>query len=95
MDRVTRNVLKVRLLVPCRPVLLEPFEVLSGVMRCDKMWNKLWVRTSTVSLNSIFFCSVDFTLVGLASFTWGVDFSDIYLSFLYLVLVTATFAMYR
>ena len=37
MDKVTIHLLSVQLLVPCRPVLLEPFEVLSGAMWCDKM----------------------------------------------------------
>ena len=39
MDRVTRHLLSVRLLVPCQPVLLEPFEVLSGTIWCDRMQN--------------------------------------------------------
>ena len=49
MDRVIRHILSVWLLVPCRPVLLEPFEVLSGVIWCDSMRNELWFRSATAS----------------------------------------------
>ena len=44
---------KVQLLVPCRPVLLEPFKVLLGAIRCDTMRNELWDRSATASLNII------------------------------------------
>ena len=37
MDRVTRYILSVRLLVPFQTLLLEPFEVLSGAFWCDRM----------------------------------------------------------
>ena len=57
VDRVTRHVFKLRFLVTCQPVLLDSFEVISGAIWCDKMWNGLWGGNSTVSLN-IFFCVV-------------------------------------
>ena len=53
MNRVTRHLLSVRLLVPCRPVLLDPFKLLSGEIRCDRMRNELWGRSATESLNII------------------------------------------
>ena len=37
---VTRHILKVELLLPCQPVLLELFEVLSGAIQFDKMRKK-------------------------------------------------------
>ena len=46
MDRVTRYLLRVRLILPCQPVLLEPFKVLPGAMRCDKMQKKLLGRST-------------------------------------------------
>ena len=61
MDRVTRHLLRVRLLVPYQPVLLDPFELLLGWIRCDKMRRKLWGgittigRFSLVDLGGIFF----------------------------------------
>ena len=71
MDRVTRHIFSVWLLVPCRPVLLEPLEVLSGVVWRDRMHNKLWGGSATASLNKVFLCSVNFFLVGLELLTWG------------------------
>ena len=44
---------KVRLLVPCQTVLLDPFGVLLGMMRFDKMRNELWGRSATEYLNII------------------------------------------
>ena len=41
MDRVTRNIFKMWLLLPCQSVLLEEFKILSYVMRCGKMRNEL------------------------------------------------------
>ena len=47
MDSITRNPLSVWLLVPCQPVLLEPFEVLYGLIQCDRMQNELWGSSAT------------------------------------------------
>ena len=55
MDRVTRHILMVRLLVPHRPILSDPFDVLSGKMRCDRIHKELWGRSTATSLTSIFF----------------------------------------
>ena len=65
MDRVTRHILKIWLLVTCRPILLDLFEVLSGAIWCDNMKNELWGESANVSLNIIFLCRVDFLFVGL------------------------------
>ena len=54
MDRVTRRIVIVRLLVPCQPILLDQFEVLSCTVQCDWMQNVMCVRSTTVSLNIIF-----------------------------------------
>ena len=48
-DRVTGNILIVRLLVSRIPVLSEPFEVISGTMWCDRMRSELWVGSTTTS----------------------------------------------
>ena len=93
VDRVTRNIFKVRLLVPCWPVLLETSEVISGVIRCDKMRGGIFGGSATASLNRILLCSVYFILVGFVLFTWGVDCSALYLSFICLFLDPATFEM--
>ena len=53
MYRVTRNLFWVRLLLLCQPVLLDPFNVLSGAIQYDKMRNELWIRSVTASLNII------------------------------------------
>ena len=66
VDRVTRHIFKVRLLVPCRMLLLEASEVLLCVIQCDKMRNKVWGRSATEYLNKNFLCSSDCVLVGLA-----------------------------
>ena len=95
MDRVTRNIFRLRLLVPCQPLLLDSFEVISGTIQFDNIWNKLWDGNATESLNRIILCSVYFVLVGLALLTWGVDCSDVSLLFLYLILAPTTFAMNR
>ena len=95
MDRVRRKFFKVLLLVPCQLVLLEPFDVLSGTIWCDNLWNKLWSGSAPESLNIIFFCSVDFVLVGFALLTWRVDFSAVSLSFLCLISDPVTFVMNR
>ena len=47
IDRVTRYILKVRLLVPCRPVLLEQFKVIPSVMQCGKMCSELLGSSAT------------------------------------------------
>ena len=62
MDRVARNLLSVRLLVPCQPVLLDPVEVLYGEIWCDRMSNELWGGSATTSLN-FFSC-------GVLTFSW-------------------------
>ena len=80
-------------LVPCLPVLLELFEVLSGAIRCDRMQNKLWGEIVTAYLNIIFLWSVDFVLVNVLFLTWGVDCSDVSLYILCLVSNPATFAV--
>ena len=46
VDRVTRHIFKVQLLVPFQPILLELFKVLSGSNRCDNIWGKLWGGSS-------------------------------------------------
>ena len=69
VDGLTRHIIRVGLLVPFQPVLLEPFKVLSGLIQCDKMCKKLWVGSDTLYLNSIFSWSVDFVLVSLAFLT--------------------------
>ena len=86
---------KVWLLVPCRTVLLETFEVLSGEMWCDKMRKKLWGGSATASLNRIFLCSVEFVLVSFALLTWGLDCSYVSLSFICLILEPDNFSMNR
>ena len=53
MDRVTRQIFSVWLLVPCRPVLLDPIKVLTGAIWCDRVRNKLWGGSATASLNII------------------------------------------
>ena len=53
MYRLKRHLLSVWLLLPCCLVLLDPFEVLSGAIRCDKMQNELWGGSATESLNII------------------------------------------
>ena len=52
IDRVTRHLVRVRLVVPCQPVLLYPFEIISGAIWFDRMWNKLWGGSVTESLRS-------------------------------------------
>ena len=42
MDRVTMNLLSVQLLLTCLTVLLDMFKLISGTIRCERMWNKLW-----------------------------------------------------
>ena len=69
MDRVTRHLLSVPLIVPCLPVLLDPFKVLSDAILCDRMRNKHWGGSSTASLNNTFLFNVDFVLVNLALLT--------------------------
>ena len=69
MDRLIRHIFRVHFLVPCLPVLLELFEVLSGAIRCYRMWNKLRGGISTASLNSILLWSVEFFLVDVALLT--------------------------
>ena len=69
MHRVTRRILRVRLLVPCLPVLLDLFEVLAGSIWCDRMQNKLWGEIVTAYLNIILLWSVDFVLVDVALLT--------------------------
>ena len=95
IDGVTRNILIVRLLLPCRPVLLESFEVISGAIWCDGTRNKLWGGSATASLNIIFLWSVDFFLVKLALLTWGVDCLAVYLSFICLILAPVNFEVNR
>ena len=51
---VTRYLLRIWLLVTYNPILSQPFEVLSDTIQCDIMRNKLWGRSKTASLNSIF-----------------------------------------
>ena len=69
MDRVTRHIFRLRLLVPCQPLLLDSFEVISGTIQFDNIWNKLWDGNATEYLNRIILCSVHFVLVGLALLT--------------------------
>ena len=95
IDRVTMNILKVGLLVRCRLVILDPFEVLSGAMQCDQIQSKLWGGSTTVYLNNLFLWSVEFFLVYVSLFTWGVDCSDVSLSFLCIVSAPAIFAINR
>ena len=92
MDRVTRHILSMRLLVACQPVLLEPFKVISGVMQCDKMRHGLCGGSSTASLNIIFFCSADFFSFGCTLLTWGVDWLSVSLLFICIISAPATFA---
>ena len=80
MDRVTRHFFRVRLLVPHRPVLLEPFEVLYGTIQCNRMRNELLGGSTTESLNRIFLWSSDFGLICLALLTWGVYCAAVSLS---------------
>ena len=54
IDRATRHILRVRLLVTRLPVPLDPFEVLYNMMQCDGMRNELWDGSTTASLNIIF-----------------------------------------
>ena len=91
MDRVTRHIFRVRLIVTCRPVLLEPFEVLSGVIWCYSMRNELWVDIATASLNRIFLWGSDFFLVNVVLLTLGVDCYAVSLSIISLLLYFATF----
>ena len=74
MERVTRHILSVKLLVSCWLVLLYTFELLSDVILCDRIWNKLLRGSATESLNIIFLWSVGFVLVDLVLLTWGVNF---------------------
>ena len=69
VDRVTRHILKVQLLVTFQLVLLNMIEVISGANWCDNMRNKIWGGSACVSLNIILLCSVDFVLVRLALLT--------------------------
>ena len=69
MDWVKRNILSVWLLITCQPVLLEPLNVLSGAIWCDRMRNERWGESDTASLNIILLWSVDFVLVNLALLT--------------------------
>ena len=82
-----------QVLVPCLPVLLDPLEVLSRAVLCDRIQNELWGRIATASTNSIFLWGVDFVLVKLALLTLGVDCSAVSLSVLYIVSSTANFSI--
>ena len=95
MGRVTRHLLKIQLLVTYQPVLLQLSEVLSCTIRWNNMRNKQWGVSATAFLNNIFLCILHFVLVGLYLLNWRVDYSDVYLSFLCLMLAPVTFAMNR
>ena len=73
IDRVTRNILSVWLVVPFWLVLLYPFGILAGAIWCDRMRTKIWVGSATSSLSKYFTLRVDFVLVDLLLLNWGVD----------------------
>ena len=93
MDGVTRHILSVRLIVPCRLLLLDLLEELSGANQCDRMRNELWNGISTASLNNIFLWSVNFVLLDLALLTWGMDCFAVSLSIICLISSPTTFLM--
>ena len=69
MDGIIRHLFKLQVLVPFQPLVLDPFEVLSGAIWCDNMLKEVCGRNSTASLNRILLWSVDFVWVGLALLT--------------------------
>ena len=84
-DGVTRHLLSVFLLVPYQPVLLDPFELLPGVILCDRTRNELWGGSATAYFNNNFLWIVNFVFVDLSLLTWGVDCLSVSLSIICIV----------